>query len=65
MLRDVYENYSKYKIPLDTLWSDIDYMENFNDFTYDQKNFKGLPKLIQDLHMDNKRYIPILDAGIS
>ena len=43
MLREVYENYTLYNIPLDTLWSDIDYMDNYKDFTYDLKNFGGLP----------------------
>ena len=43
MLREVYENYTQYNIPLDTLWSDIDYMEDYKDFTYDPKNFGGLP----------------------
>ena len=40
-------------------------MENYNDFTYDKKNYNGLPKLISDLHKDNKHYIPIVDAGIA
>jgi alpha-glucosidase/alpha-D-xyloside xylohydrolase len=43
MLREVYENYTQYNIPLDTLWSDNDYMEDYKDFTYDPKNFGGLP----------------------
>ena len=43
MLREVYENYTQYNIPLDTLWSDIDYMEDYKDFTYDPKNFGRLP----------------------
>ncbi len=65
MLREIYENYKNYSIPLDTLWSDIDYMEDYKDFTFDPKNFAGLPKLIDDLHKDNKHYIPIIDAGIA
>jgi alpha-glucosidase len=65
MLREIYDNYKKYKIPLDTLWSDIDYMENYKDFTFDPTNFAGLPKLIEDLHNDDKHYIPIIDAGIA
>jgi len=50
MLRAIYDNYKKYEIPLDTLWSDIDYMDNYKDFTFDPNNFAGLPKLIEDLH---------------
>lgn len=65
MLREVYENYTKFNLPLDTLWSDIDYMNTYEDFTYDRENFGGLPKLITDLHTDNKHYIPIIDAGIA
>ena len=65
MLREIYNNYTQYQIPLDTLWSDIDYMDNYRDFTFDPKNFAGLPQLIDDLHKDNKHYIPIIDAGIA
>jgi len=64
-LKKIYDNYKKYLIPLDTLWSDIDYMEDYKDFTYDSKNFAGLPDLIKELHNDNKHYIPIIDAGIA
>jgi len=30
---DVYENYKKFNFPLDVLWSDIDYMDRWRDFT--------------------------------
>ena len=43
MLREVFQNYTLYNIPLDTLWSDIDYMDDYKDFTYDKSNFNGLP----------------------
>lgn len=43
MMREVYENYNRYNIPLDTLWSDIDYLDDYKDFTYDKFNFDGLP----------------------
>ncbi|KAK9880765.1 hypothetical protein WA026_013086 [Henosepilachna vigintioctopunctata] len=52
-------------IPLDTQWNDLDYMNNSNDFTYDKKNFGGLPKFIEELHQNGMHYIPLIDAGVS
>uniref|UniRef100_A0A2K5L4M8 Sucrase-isomaltase n=1 Tax=Cercocebus atys TaxID=9531 RepID=A0A2K5L4M8_CERAT len=37
-------------IPFDTQVTDIDYMEDKKDFTYDQVAFNGLPQFVQDLH---------------
>ena len=37
-------------IPIDTQWNDIDYMDSFRDFTYDKKNYKGLPEFVEELH---------------
>ncbi|XP_051168285.1 maltase-glucoamylase-like isoform X2 [Leptopilina boulardi] len=53
------------KIPFDTQWNDLDYMERRNDFTYDRKRFKGLPEFIKELHDGGMHYIPLIDAGIS
>ena len=64
-LRDVVSNYSYYNLPLDTQWSDIDYLNKYQDFTYDKDHFGDLKDFVDTLHKDNKRYIPILDAGIA
>ncbi|RWS07042.1 lysosomal alpha-glucosidase-like protein, partial [Dinothrombium tinctorium] len=53
------------KIPLDVQWSDIDYMKDFNDFTYDKNNFAGLPQFINNLHKIGMHFVPILDPGVS
>lgn len=61
MLLDVLNNYQKNGIPLDTIWSDIDYMKELEDFTIDQDRFplSDMQKIKQKY-----RYIPIIDAGI-
>mmetsp|Transcript_28241 Transcript_28241/g.42746 ORF Transcript_28241/g.42746 Transcript_28241/m.42746 type:complete len:472 (-) Transcript_28241:1226-2641(-) len=64
-LRQVVANYSDNEIPLDVQWSDIDYLNSFEDFTYDPFYFKDLPDFVDELHDKNMRYVPILDAGIA
>lgn len=36
---DVWNSYNKYNIPLDSLWTDIDYMYKYQDFTIDFEKF--------------------------
>ncbi len=47
------------------MWSDIDYMQDYRNFEYDNVSYAGLPEFVQDLHADNRKYVPILDAGIA
>lgn len=64
-LRSVIENYNKHKIPIDTIWSDIDYMENYEDFGYDKdNNYKDLPQFVTDINSQGIHYVPIIDMGI-
>jgi hypothetical protein len=65
MLEDVVNAYAANDLPLDTQWSDIDYLDNYKDFTYDPVNFKDLPAFVDGLHKKNMHYIPIIDAGIA
>lgn len=48
-------------IPLDTVWLDIDYMKDYEDFTIDEIRFP-----IERLNKIAEKYkvIPIVDAGI-
>jgi len=66
-LQAVYDNYTASNFPLDTLWSDIDHMYKYRDFTYDKDgNYKGLDTFIKNtLHANNRKYVPIIDAGIA
>ncbi|XP_007946915.1 sucrase-isomaltase, intestinal [Orycteropus afer afer] len=52
-------------IPFDTQVTDIDYMEDKKDFTYDAVAFKGLPEFVEDLHAHGQKYVIILDPAIS
>ncbi|XP_055452485.1 sucrase-isomaltase, intestinal [Psammomys obesus] len=52
-------------IPYDAQVTDIDYMEDKKDFTYDEVAFKGLPEFAQDLHNHGQKYVIILDPAIS
>lgn len=59
-------NYTKAGIPLDTMWNDIDYLNDYEDFTYDKTRYAGLGDFVSNtLHKNNQHYIPILDAGIA
>ena len=42
-------------------------MNNYQDFTLDQQNFKDLPDFVKSLHQSdrNLHYISIIDAGIA
>ena len=63
-LREVAREHRSRGIPLDTLSMDIDYMEDFKDFTWDAAKFPDLPGMIADFRRDNLRVMPIIDAGV-
>ncbi|KAK2899547.1 sucrase-isomaltase, intestinal-like [Channa argus] len=52
-------------IPCDVHYTDIDYMENMKDFTYDKVKFSELPDFADYLHERGQRYILILDPAIA
>lgn len=63
-LRTVAQNHRERHIPLDMLSMDIDYMDNFKDFTWDAKKFPDLPGMIASFKADHLRVVPIIDAGV-
>ncbi|XP_053176409.1 sucrase-isomaltase, intestinal isoform X1 [Scomber japonicus] len=52
-------------IPYDIQYTDIDYMEDKKDFTYDKIKFKELPQFYDYLHEKGQRYILILDPAVA
>ena len=62
-IRNVYEGYIENKLPIDTFWGDIDILQDCRIFTLNQKNFHDLPVLIEEMHENNYKFIPIVDIG--
>ena len=62
--RKVVDGHRKNGVPLDMVYMDIDYMQNFKDFTLNEKNFPDFPEFVQEMKERNIRLIPIIDAGV-
>jgi len=62
-VKSVVDNFNKNDLPLDVVWSDIDYMKDYADFTIDPVRYAGLGQFVKQLHQDKMYWIPIIDAG--
>lgn len=60
-------NYSQAKIPLETMWTDIDYMELRRVFTLDTERFplRDMQELVDYLHDHDQHYIVMVDPAVS
>ncbi|XP_054158490.1 sucrase-isomaltase, intestinal-like [Oppia nitens] len=64
-LRAVIDRNQKANVPLDVMYMDIDYMDQYHDFSYNRQSFAGLPQLIHETKLnDNLHWTLILDPAI-
>ena len=64
-LDDVLSGYSDNKIPLESIWLDIEYMDRYRNFLVNKTRFKNLRFTANSLHKKNQKLITIIDAGLS
>ena len=62
----VVENYAAANIPLDVQWMDIDYMQDYKDFTTDSLNFQvqEVAEFADTLHENGQKFVLMVDPGI-
>jgi alpha-glucosidase len=60
-VRFIADNFRLRRIPADTLWLDIHYLENYNPLTWDKTRFPDPAKMIADLRQQGFHVVTILD----
>ncbi|WP_181348110.1 TIM-barrel domain-containing protein [Thalassobacillus sp. CUG 92003] len=63
-VRAVAEAFDTYDIPLDCLFLDIHYMDDYKVFTFDKDRFPHASGLIKDLNQQGIDVVPIVDPGV-
>ena len=72
-MQDIYEvadvvyNYSAAGIPLETMWTDIDYMDLRKVFTLDPERFplEKVQELVTHLHDNDQHYVMMVDPAVA
>jgi alpha-glucosidase len=67
MVAEVVYNYSQANIPLETMWTDIDYMDLRRTWTLDPERFPlhKMQELVTYLHDHQQQYIMMVDPPMS
>ncbi len=64
-LKEVVDRYAAARIPLDVLWTDIDYMDQYTPFTLDTTRYPSMSEFVHWLHRRNIRFVPIVEPAVA
>ncbi len=64
MMRELAGEFRTRNIPCDVIHLDIDHMDGYRVFTWDQQSFPNPQKLISDLHQESFHIVSIVDPGV-
>ena len=62
-LEDILNNYIKYDIPLDGIWTDLDFLSNNKNFVLSLTHILT-PAFIKKLQSKGKKFVPLLDYAL-
>ncbi len=63
-IRTVAKRYKELGIPLDMIYMDIDYMQDFKDFTVNPERFPDFENFVKEMKEEGIHLVPIIDAGV-
>ncbi|MEM7382415.1 MAG: TIM-barrel domain-containing protein, partial [Bacteroidota bacterium] len=63
-VKDLAAKFRKLNIPCDAIYLDIDYMDGFRCFTWDNKRFPDPKAMIDELYEDGFKTVVMIDPGI-
>ncbi len=63
-IREVAARMKAEEIPLDSIGLDLEYLDDYKDFTINKENYSDFADLTKELKDDGVRLVPIIDAGV-
>lgn len=63
-VKEITKKFRDLQIPCDAIYLDIDYMDGFRCFTWDNNHFPGPKRMVKELKDDGFKTVVIIDPGI-
>ena len=63
-VRQIVAKFKEHDLPIDCIFLDIHYMDDYRVFTFDEQQFPDYRELIAELNADQIDVVPIVDPGV-